>query len=392
MRRLCTYLDRYPAKMVSHLADKLVDRYLPDSANLLDPFCGSGAILNAATSRNFDATGFDVNPYATLLSRVKLDGFDRNVAHDVCEALLSKSLRSKKALPVPWEAKNYWFTKQTLLKYEKLRHVANQMSLYDSREGRAVLLAYTLSVRRCSRADQRSPKPFISKTALASRKGKHFDPFQEIAKLLADLADLHAGPMAPKSQVLCVDVRSSKGLSRFANRFSHIITSPPYINAQDYFRNFKLELNLLEDLIPCGRVASVRYKFIGTERGQLLQGLRESDFNYHRKLLSILSRMETTHPKQSAIVHRYMWDMRSAFSVMKACLQAHGKLVLVCGDNLVGGYRITTWRILCKMLEDLGFSLFDRFGDKIGCRNVPPKRQGHVGIIKQEVISAFELD
>jgi len=390
MTRLCTYLDRYPAKMVSHLADKLADRYLLDCANLLDPFCGSGAILDATTARNFPATGFDVNPYATLLSRVKLDGFDTNAAGEVCEALVRKTVKSKHSLPVTWDAKNYWFTKQTLFKYERLRYVANAMNLYDSRDGRAVLLAYALSVRRCSKADQRSPKPFISKNAIANRKGRHFDPFEEIKTLLSDLAALHGGPTTRKTQVLCVDVRSSKGLSKFASTFSHVITSPPYINAQDYFRNFKLELNLLEDLMPC-RVATVRYKFIGTERGHLLEGLRESDFDYHRKLLALLPLMETTHPKQSAVIHRYLADMRSAFLVMKFCLKPQGKLIVVCGDNLVGGYRILTWKVLSRMLEDLGFKLFDRFGDKIGCRNVPPKRQGHVGLIKQEVISAFQL-
>lgn len=389
MTRLCTYLDRYPAKMVSHLADKLAARYLSNCTNLLDPFCGSGAILDATTARNSPATGFDVNPYATLLSRVKLDGFDTDVAVEVCEALLCKASKSKRSLPVSWDAKHYWFTERTLFKYERLRYVAGAMNLFDSREGRAVLLAYALSVRRCSKADQRSPKPFISKKAIATRKGKHFDPHEEIRTLLSNLAELHGGSKVRKTQVLCVDVRSRKGLGKFANTFSHIVTSPPYINAQDYFRNFKLELNLLEDLIPF-TLATVRYKFIGTERGHLLEGLQQLDFDYHRQLLTLLPLMETTHPKQAAIIHRYLADMRCAFLVMKTCLKTRGKLILVCGDNLVGGYRIPTWKVLNKMLEDLGFKLFDRFGDKIDCRNVPPKRQGHVGLIKQEVISAFK--
>src|SRR5260370_13652589 len=103
------------------------------------------------------------------------------------------------------------------------------------------------------------------------------------------------------------------------------------------------------------KVATVRYKFIGTERGQLLEGLCESDFDYHRKLLALLPHMETTHPKQSAIIHRYLADMRCAFLVMKSCLKPQVKLIVVCGDNLVGRYRILTWKVITTMPDYLGF-------------------------------------
>ena len=44
-----------------------------------------------------------------------------------------------------------------------------------------------------------------------------------------------------------------------------------------------------------------------------------------------------------------------------------------------------------KVLEERGFKLFDHFRDPIGDRMLPPKRCGHKGLIKEEVISAFRL-
>lgn len=187
---------------------------------------------------------------------------------------------------------------------------------------------------------------------------------------------------------MCVDVRSRKGLGKFANTFSHIVTSPPYINAQDYFRNFKLELNLLEDLIPF-TLATVRYKFIGTER-TFARRLTTVGFRLSSPTAYAVASDGNHSPKASRNHSSLPCRYALRFLVMKTCLKTRGKLILVCGDNLVGGYRIPTWKVLNKMLEDLGFKLFDRFGDKIDCRNVPPKRQGHVGLIKQEVISAFK--
>ncbi len=388
MTRLRTYLDRYPAKMITHLAEKLISKYTRNCTNLLDPFCGSGAILAAGRENGIPVTGLDLNPYAVLLSEVKLAGFSPILAKELCATLISRAKISTKTWPVDWAAKQYWFTEATLTKYERLRHVAREMGLNQTQDGKAVLLAYALSIRRCSRADQRSPKPFISKQAIKKRKGRHFDPGREIPNLLEQLSKLHGKPTGYDGLVTCMDLVDSDNNSGKWGSYSHIITSPPYINAQDYFRNFKLELYLLEGLLPF-RVNAVKCRFIGTERGELLVDISKEQIRFHRKLLPHLRSMESTHPRQAAVVHRYFSDMCKSFDAMKTLLNKDGVLVIVCGDNLVGGYSISTWRVLNRLLKARGFSLFDRFGDSIDCRNVPPKRNGHKGLIKQEVISAF---
>src|SRR5947209_3165485 len=86
--RLPVHLDRYPAKMVSKLADELVMRYASSGTSVLDPFCGSGAILLAAQKRGIPTTGIDINPVAHLLTRVKLKGFGTAWAHLLANKLV----------------------------------------------------------------------------------------------------------------------------------------------------------------------------------------------------------------------------------------------------------------------------------------------------------------
>jgi hypothetical protein len=390
MNRTPTLLDRYPAKMVSHLAKKLISRYTTDCSKLMDPFCGSGAILAAGLEHKISVSGVDINPYAVLLSKVKLRGFDSIVARDICSELVDRARSSRRTLSVKWLAKDYWFTPATIHKYEQLRYIASRMKLTRTCEGRAVLLAYALSVRVCSRADQRSPKPFISKAAIKRRKGKHFDPMKKIPSILNMLAELYAGRKSNLGHVKCLNLTTVRNAQNAIGSFSHVITSPPYINAQDYFRNFKLELHLLEGLLPFD-IESINTLFIGTERGELLKHIKSEDIKAHRSLLPQLSKIEGTHPRQAAIIHRYLYDMGKAFDAVKSCLAPGGTFVIVCGDNLVGGYTIETWQLLNCLLENRGFVLFDSFGDDINRRYVPPKRNGHKGLIKQEVISAFRL-
>lgn len=389
--RLPTRLDRYPAKMVSKLADRLVDRYALGAESILDPFCGSGAVLTAARRRDIRVTGLDVNPVAALFCQVKLNGFDSGKAEHLALRWLTKAQKSGIPLPVAWDAKHFWFTEGVLSKLEQLRAAAKSLRLADTHEGRALLLSYTLAIRLCSRADQRSPKPFISKQARDCRKGKHFDPYRVISGLLKELCGLYGRTIDNGgSRFLLGDVASTLPAFDSADVHSHVITSPPYINAQDYFRNFKLELYLLEGILPF-RVDSIKERFIGTERGNLLQAVPADTREAHCSIVANLKDLERADERLAAVVHRYLRDMSIAFCFMKRSLQPGGCLVLVCGDNLIGGLRISTWRVLEQLLRLRGFELFDRFADPIGDRLLAPKRCGHKGLIKEEMVSAFRL-
>ena len=82
--------------------------------------------------------------------------------------------------------------------------------------------------------------------------------------------------------------------------------------------------------------------------------------------------------------------MNRAFIKIKQVMSKDGLFVIVCGDNLIGGLRIPTADILNRLLSSNGFVLFDSFTDCIKSHHIPPSRQGHKGIIKQEIISAFK--
>lgn len=243
--RLPTRLDRYPGKMVSRLADRLVLDYALGAESLLDPFSGSGAILFAGQQRGLEVSGIDVNPIAGLFAHVKLRGFSPELAQRLLSRVVELARKGASPLSISWNRKDYWFTPRTLEKFERLRRACQELSMTETDEGMAILLSLVLSVRLCSRADQRSPKPFISKEARQSRSGKHFDPYLTMLQMMNDLTALYGSPVRhPKARFFCADVVGDPSISDKLGRHSHIITSPPYINAQDYFRNFKLSSSM----------------------------------------------------------------------------------------------------------------------------------------------------
>ena len=390
--KLATRLDRYPGKMVSKLADDLVRRYALEAVSVLDPFCGSGAILVAASQAGFRVSGVDLNPISELFCRVKIAGFDSARAKELGKAWIAAAGRTIDRMPVDWNNKDYWFTRGTLDKFERLRAASGIVNLGDQPERWPVLLSYALAVRLCSRADQRSPKPFISRRARLSRAGRHFDPNETILGLLDELADLYGGDRKDNAGPCFVraDICDPQCDVSSLGAYSHVITSPPYVNAQDYFRNFKLELYLLEDLLPF-KVGELRNRFVGTERGQLLERVPRESIERDFSLAPELEHLKSRDPRLCAVVNRYFYDMDNAFDSVKEMLYDDAHLVVVCGDNLIGGIQVSTWKILHTIIEEKGFVLFDRFRDPIRDRLLAPKRLGHKGLIKEEVVSAYRL-
>ena len=390
--RLATRLDRYPGKMVSRLADRLIQRYAAGADSVLDPFCGSGAILVAADRAGLPVSGVDVNPISELFCRVKIQGFDPARARALGREWVAAAQRADAPLPVAWSGKNYWFTPRTLAKFERLRASSGVLPV-GAPECWPLLLSYVLSVRLCSRADQRSPKPFISQQARRKRTGRHFDPNGTMLGLLDELSTLYGEPRQENagSRFLCADVCDPRLSVGNLGRHSHAITSPPYVNAQDYFRNFKLELHLLEGVLPF-RVNDLRERFAGRERGRLLDGVPPESIERDLTLAPVLRRLKVRKPRLCAVVHRYFHDMDNAFDAVKETLGDNACLVVVCGDNLIGGTKVCTWEVLHAIIEAKGFVLFDRFRDPIRDRLLAPKRLGHRGLIKEEVVSAYRLD
>jgi len=72
---------QYPAKMVAPMQRQLLTDILEFDSNInniLDPFMGSGTVLEISKELGIDAIGFDINPLAALLTGVRLEGVNVN--------------------------------------------------------------------------------------------------------------------------------------------------------------------------------------------------------------------------------------------------------------------------------------------------------------------------
>src|SRR3989344_4915342 len=81
----------YPAMMIPQIARKLINIYGKDAKVLLDPFCGSGTSLVEAslTPHIVEAHGFDLNPLAVLIAKVKTTPLDTEKLKNELDTILT---------------------------------------------------------------------------------------------------------------------------------------------------------------------------------------------------------------------------------------------------------------------------------------------------------------
>jgi len=66
----------YPAMLHPLLVDFLIKKYVEKDDVVFDPFCGSGVTLLQASVNGHKSIGFDINPLALLIAKVKTQKYD----------------------------------------------------------------------------------------------------------------------------------------------------------------------------------------------------------------------------------------------------------------------------------------------------------------------------
>lgn len=171
-----------------------------------------------------------------------------------------------------------------------------------------------------------------------------------------------------------------------------IITSPPYINAQDYFRSYKLELRWI-GLSTTEEALCLKKKAIGTETclGKTPNVLAMSKSTLLNKVLrEIWKRPNKMSRTKAHMASKYFSDMETVLSECYQVLKPEGHFCLITGNNTICEVEIPTYKILAQIALTRGFTLVEMNRDEIKNRALPPDRKHNGGVIKEEWITVFE--
>ena len=359
-----------------------------------DPFCGSGTVLVEAMAHGYASWGTDPNPFAALLSRVKVTPVDPLQIQDSSRLILRSASARDRVVPSHNRFMDRWFSASSRIALEGLRAAIEQHSLPHQRD--VFLLTLSLTAERIAHKDGRIPVP-----VRLQGDPPHLLP-QAIRKRYATnlqfILDRLPRPVHVNDQPRVFEGQASSCLSIIgagrARRPHLILTSPPYGAAQKYIRTNSISLATIgmaseSDFSKLNSLLAGREWLKAATRGAPLpDGLQSVP-----GVVELIEKIFSLNPMRAAIYGQYFTDMWHSFVANVSALQPGGHYVLVSSSNTVAGLQIETHEILAAMLQALGLRRVLSLEDRIAGRSLMTRRaRTAYNPIQSEVVHFFSKE
>ena len=388
----------FPARMAPDIAlDAVTEHRAP--LCVLDPMSGSGTVLAIARSKGHRAIGVDIDPLAVLISRVWTTAIDSGSVREKAVEVLVRargvfsSLRTRHAYPEDSDDETKRFVRYWFDDYARRQLAALSMIIRDIQDNavREVLwcafsrliitkqsgasLAMDLSHSRPHRVFRRAPaKPF-----------RKF--LWAVDRVVGSCIESGKTPIGPAVVVREGDARN---LVLDNGSVDLILTSPPYLNAIDYFRCSKFSLVWMGYSI--GELRRLRSITVGTEIGKDARDDCEL-----QKILADLKLRPKLLRRQEMVLMRYIDDMRRSVREASRVLTRNGCAVYVVGENTIRGTFIPNSLIIEAVAQIAELRCTARYSRELPANRrylPPPSRQSEStaldGRMRREVILTFK--
>jgi len=387
-RNRATHLiHRYPAKLIYHIPNLFINNsFLSKRREVVaDTFCGSGTVLLEAMLSQRNAIGFELNPISKLISKVKTTPLDPSMLKTKAEKLFQIINDYGLESEAKWFPNiDFWFTEKTQKDLTRIRD-AIQYADFEHDYADFFLLCFSSIVRPVSNADPRISPPVYSKRMHEKlRKKKRPNAvrcFKESVKTNIQRMDKLWNLWNHFCYAKVYDCDARK-LSIRDDCIDLIVTSPPYMSAQKYFRSMRLEFFWL-DLGTRDQFASLDAKAIGTERIKS-EDCKELQKTGIAKADVLLEGIFEKSPRRAYMVSKYFNDIHLVLDEIYRVLREGKYLVLVVGNNSVCGRRFPSHEIMSEIASKSGFTKEFMLVDDIKSRGLMTKRNKTAGIIDSE--------
>jgi len=370
-----TYLTHalyyYPAKFIPQVVRYCIREYSPKGGWIVDPFAGSATVGLESFLCQRNAILLDLNPLLTHIVQLKIQvrqtDLDERVLHREIEALK----RSQITFLPDWSNIAYWYPPQILERISRYWGWQRQM---EPSPYKLILQAALLKAsKQFSYAEHRTPKLFKSKSKLAEMERLLQQDWQTllddlIARTAFDALE-RVRQLARLTQGYDSQIIAYGGVDSTEFRWQEqypidcVLTSPPYLQAQEYIRTSKLDLYWLgysEDDIK--RLSKLEIPY------------RRADRIIETPTLNCI-REQITRADLRALLDSYFCYTLRALENATQALRPQGYACIFVGNPKIDGIEIETWRIILEYFSERRFALVHVFEDRIKNRQLFGRRK-----------------
>jgi len=336
-------LYRYPAKFIPHVIAYVLENYARPKMKIFDPFAGYGTVGVVSRIYGYDYELWDLNPLVETFDSIStLEPKEVEV-----KQLLHQMAASNEDFVPKWARLNYWFPQ------EFLPFLFRAWGFYHSLSHEYLKLLLTIPLLKTTRYFSyddmqrqklsKSPmsKQRIDKLLACDWNIEFFNMLErELGKIIQGIKEYQTfKPKQVKAIVkggvdtLTTDLKEEKDI---------LITSPPYLQSQEYIRQAKLDLFWLghsEDEVRRLSKLEIPYRNVTPQP-------------IHSKTFSML-RSDIKENHMQRVFDRYFWGVLGALTSLQEKVSSY--LFLFVGRTSIRGRPVPIHRIFAEHFAELGW-------------------------------------
>lgn len=363
----------------------LKDRKKKLTPCVLDPFAGVGTTLVQALLNRFECIGFEINPYAALACKAKLNSpkLDLGTLEGWCleyqKVARRDCQRAAARRPAEFETRIPFFSpsvEDQVLTFLDLIEGIPYPEIADLL--RVAFGSVMVSFSNYTYEPSLGSRPGAGKP-LIEKADVHATILRKLSEMISDIRWIKERVGSLPSiggQIYNLDFLESEDVLAPCS-VDLMVTSPPYMNNYHYVRNTRPQLfwlSLVSSPKELRRLEEANF-------GKFWQTVRDSDplhLNFdHPELTSILARVRQTRkemgpyggPGWANYVAAYFNDCHRFCRVLKRALARRGVGVVVIGNSIIQGHEIKTDLVLADIARQNGLDL-------VGVQQIRTKRVG----------------
>lgn len=370
----------HPAKFIPQIVRYCIKEYSRNNGITLDPFSGSGTTGLESVILNNSSYLLDINPLLDYFYPIKIPNFNLKELEPIIDTsktsfknLFTDQKENKRKIEFLGNLK-YWYPEDLFDLWYRIWINHHNSENIDSVEHKIITLVLFKISKKYSLVEHNLPKLFISK-----RKRKYIENLErdnlesvirnegikEINRIKSIIHDLLTNYPFHKKVEYYSGVDSYSFDYSTLKEYDCIITSPPYLQSQEYMRSFKLEMLWLgysQTKIKSHFNHEIPFrKPEGIIKGVYIESIRKKIKD--KKLLELFE--------------SYFWFTINTLYNSTTRLKKNGKICVLIGSPCIEGIEVDIWKVIYEHLTQKGFKLIELFDDKIVNRKLFRQRNNN---------------
>lgn len=357
-------LHSYPAMMAPPIARRLIGELTNRGDIVLDPFCGSGTVLAEAVLLDRETIGYDINPLALLVTKVKTTPIhpdELKKALESIERIASVIIPEYADMP-EFTNIGFWFKPEVIADLSRLKNALDH--LQDEDVKRFFKLVFARTVRQVSNTKGNEFKLVrIPEEKLRIFKPNVFVSFKMNALKCIEIMEqlfLSTKSITPHVEIQYHDSRHRLPLNRDVDL---MLTSPPYGDSRT--------------TVAYGQFSRLALQWLGMwEKNVDLESLGGKPTEYKSvlpTLQQVISKIREVDKKRANDVESFYFDLQRCVENIARVIKLNGYAVFVIANRKVKGVILPNDRIIVDMMMLLGFSHLGTLNREIPNKRMPSR-------------------